>query len=309
MSSLNSAFFSPRLIDYFVIVGSQGHNGNFGCENRPKILKIFPPVEHEDFSLPNETVYFCQPDDASSFVFTLTEKDRNRVRYGICLNFVTRISLPQKNVSLQPSAHCFLMQEIKIFCINFVKITLFLAISHAHSIAKLDLSSFWELFLFGRTPTEDVSKAELQIVTEVEKWILRLTSAPTPFPGHTYVQQIENPLLFALPDKSRLALLDFPFNLPFELLGVDKCLQVILAVILEQKVLVKSRDYNALTMSVLALVAMLYPLQYMFPVIPLLPTSLPGAEQVCATSNYPPNLASTPVRSSYSIQLPRSRGR
>nr|VZI02556.1 unnamed protein product [Spirometra erinaceieuropaei] len=30
--------------------------------------------------------------DASSFVFTLTEKDRNRVRYGICLNFVIRTS-------------------------------------------------------------------------------------------------------------------------------------------------------------------------------------------------------------------------
>ena len=34
---------------------------------------------------------------------------------------------------------------------------------------------------------------------------------------------------------------------------------------LEHKVLVISRDYNALTMSVLALVAMLYPLEYMFP--------------------------------------------
>nr|VZI54453.1 unnamed protein product [Spirometra erinaceieuropaei] len=143
------------------------------------------------------------------------------------------------------------------------------------------------MFLFDHTPSGDVSKAELQIATEIEKWILRLASAPAPVPGYTYIQlsllpeQIENPLIFALPDKSRLALLDFPFNLPFELLGVEKCLQVILAIILEQKVLVKSRDYNALTMSVLALVAMLYPLQYMFPVIPLLPTSLPGAEQVC----------------------------
>lgn len=41
-----------------------------------------------------------------------------------------------------------------------------------------------------------------------------------------------------------------------------------------------SRDYNALTMSVLALVAMLYPLEYMFPVIPLLPASLENSEQV-----------------------------
>jgi hypothetical protein len=33
-------------------------------------------------------------------------------------------------------------------------------------------------------------------------------------------------------------------------------------------------------MSVLAFVALLYPLEYMFPVIPLLPTCMTGAEQV-----------------------------
>lgn len=42
----------------------------------------------------------------------------------------------------------------------------------------------------------------------------------------------------------------------------------------------QSRDYNALTMSVMAFVAMIYPLEYMFPVIPLLPTCMASAEQV-----------------------------
>jgi hypothetical protein len=36
-------------------------------------------------------------------------------------------------------------------------------------------------------------------------------------------------------------------------------------------------------MSVLAFVALLYPLEYMFPVIPLLPTCMTGAEQVRKT--------------------------
>jgi hypothetical protein len=49
---------------------------------------------------------------------------------------------------------------------------------------------------------------------------------------------------------------------------------------LNSKVVFQSRDYNALTMSVLAFVALLYPLEYMFPVIPLLPTCMTGAEQV-----------------------------
>ena len=44
--------------------------------------------------------------------------------------------------------------------------------------------------------------------------------------------------------------------------------------------ILQSRDYNALTMSVMAFVSMLYPLEYMFPVIPLLPTCMASAEQV-----------------------------
>ena len=46
------------------------------------------------------------------------------------------------------------------------------------------------------------------------------------------------------------------------------------------QVILQSRDYNALSMSVMAFVSMLYPLEYMFPVIPLLPTCMASAEQV-----------------------------
>ena len=46
------------------------------------------------------------------------------------------------------------------------------------------------------------------------------------------------------------------------------------------QIIFQSQDYSALSMSVLALVAMLYPLEYCFPVIPLLPVCMDGAEQV-----------------------------
>lgn len=62
--------------------------------------------------------------------------------------------------------------------------------------------------------------------------------------------------------------------------GVDTCLKVLTLILLENKVVVLSRDYNALSMSVMALVAMLYPLEYMFPAIPLLPTCMSCAEQL-----------------------------
>lgn len=50
--------------------------------------------------MPPDMVYFCQPEgcssvgprrtalrEASSFVFTLTDKDSGKTRYGICVNF------------------------------------------------------------------------------------------------------------------------------------------------------------------------------------------------------------------------------
>ena len=63
---------------------------------------------------------------------------------------------------------------------------------------------------------------------------------------------------------------------------------------LERKVILHSRDMNALSLSVLALTNLMYPLQYMFPVIPILPTSMAGSEQLL--------LAPTP----YVIGLPAS---
>ncbi|PKK31204.1 MAP-kinase activating death domain [Columba livia] len=92
--------------------------------------------------------------------------------------------------------------------------------------------------------------------------------------------ELQPALTFALPDPSRFTLVDFPLHLPLELLGVDACLQVLTCILLEHKVVLQSRDYNALSMSVMAFVAMIYPLEYMFPVIPLLPTCMASAEQL-----------------------------
>lgn len=87
-------------------------------------------------------------------------------------------------------------------------------------------------------------------------------------------------MVFSLPDHTRFSLVDFPLHLPLELLGVESCLRVLTLILLENKIVVQSRDYNALSMSVMALVTLIYPLEYMFPVIPLLPTCMACAEQL-----------------------------
>ena len=70
----------------------------------PELLRRYPLDDHADFMLPQDVIYFCQPEgcsnincssqekansnkDSTSFIFSLTEKDSARVRYGICINF------------------------------------------------------------------------------------------------------------------------------------------------------------------------------------------------------------------------------
>ncbi|XP_064144245.1 MAP kinase-activating death domain protein isoform X29 [Loxodonta africana] len=145
--------------------------------------------------------------------------------------------------------------------------------------------TMWRIFT-GSLLVEEKSSALLHDLREIEAWIYRLLRSPVPVSGQKRVdievlpQELQPALTFALPDPSRFNLVDFPLHLPLELLGVDACLQVLTCILLEHKVVLQSRDYNALSMSVMAFVAMIYPLEYMFPVIPLLPTCMASAEQL-----------------------------
>lgn len=99
-SEQQQKYFCPRLIDYIVIVGARHPNRNNNVAQPPEMLRRYPMEDHKDFILPPDVVYFCQPEgcisvgpkrmtlrESTSFVFTLTEKDNGRMRYGICVNF------------------------------------------------------------------------------------------------------------------------------------------------------------------------------------------------------------------------------
>ncbi|KAK8738754.1 hypothetical protein OTU49_003658, partial [Cherax quadricarinatus] len=89
----------PRLLDYMVVVGARTP-GRAAPVQPPELLRRYPPDDHKDFPLPLDVIYFCQPEgcvsvgprktslrEATSFVFTLTDKDSGKTRYGICVNF------------------------------------------------------------------------------------------------------------------------------------------------------------------------------------------------------------------------------
>lgn len=400
MADIQKKFLCPRLVDYLAIVGarpSSPKNANSASPavQLPELLRRYPAEDHKDFPLPLDMVYFCQPEgcisvgpkrtalrDATSFVFTLTEKDSGKCRYGICVNFYRAMERPGATAvrrdshlrreswrkSLEKSSDSAFSSDYRSNlapsdsekesrldsepCSRLAPADSESGGSHSpsprasrkrqrvrnHSLTSLCLLThhpFFSIFreclfilkrlidacnenssprrvgasrpvnsvwgvLTGKGILDATASVILHDVREIETWILRLLSTPVPVPGKTRVEVevlspgLHPPLTFALPDHTRFSLVDFPLHLPLELLGVDTCLSVLSLILLEHKLVLQSRDYNALSMSVMAFITLIYPLEYMFPVIPLLPTCMSCAEQLL--------LAPTP----YVIGIPAS---
>ncbi|XP_050064071.1 MAP kinase-activating death domain protein isoform X5 [Aphis gossypii] len=341
------------------------NDDNFYIQN-PELLRRYPAEDHKDFILPETMSYFCQPEGCvsfkhsrsesnkvTSFVFTLTDKDTTRTRYGVCVNFYRRVGQcftnTSKNINIKDEQCVQKPQNnhssVFLRCHSTTSFSKSMSQEHPtdhtddkvtqnipsqsesqdlYSLTSLCLLSHHPLFSSFRTClfylkslidscnkkinhsrkeghkrkeciwslltgflTQSNSPRIIRYIQELEMWILRLLSTPVPVPGKTKLEvylfsqnERQPPLAFALPDHTRFSLIDFPLHLPLELLGVDTCLYVLTIILLESKVVFQSKDYNALTMSVMALVALMYPLQYMFTVIPLLPTSLPKSEML-----------------------------
>ncbi|KRZ84588.1 MAP kinase-activating death domain protein, partial [Trichinella sp. T8] len=342
----------PRLIDYLVIVGSREANfsqarktcsfnqasdserpyisAHTFCTNRSELLRRYPSSNHDDFVLPPDVVHFCQPDgctvsagsmstsrDATNFVFTLTEKDSNKLRYGISLNFMQPFDARRKVTEAMQSARQSqsLTQRVKAkrrICNRFYSLVSLCIISHHPFFTKfrqllcvlrrlvdccneqvsLKMANNNALVRDGVWAAllglwhENIPTLVMDEIRQLETWILKLLSAPVPVPGLTRVElqvlppDISEVMTFALPNHTRFTLVDFPLYLLIELLGSENAMTVLLCIMLENKVLFQSRDYNAVSLCVLAAINLLYPMEYLFPVIPLLPPCLTGAEQL-----------------------------
>jgi hypothetical protein len=413
-NDLTKKYFCPRLIDFVIIVGckkpatpaqlihkhqqrlnklleqqaaNNPSSSSIDYQNltqQPELLRRYPLDDHNDFMLPQDVTYFCQPEgcsnincsnqekansnkDTTSFIFTLTEKDSARMRYGVCINFFRpidkrasgdsafnrrkvshkhyvdgqqqtdedehdvhrghandkhqvsdsdgRVKLKRRCKASQIkythtlTSLCIISHHpfFSLFreCLNILR--KIIESCHARSLASklgspsasfqsanlghsssrgVQRDTVWGILTgsSASSSTEQISPLVACEIREIETWILRLLSAPVPLPSKTKliidILPNESPMLFALPDHTRFSLVDFPLHLPLELLGVDMCIKIISLILLENKVLFQSSDYNSLTMSIMAFVAMLYPLEYMFPVIPLLPRCMNETEQL-----------------------------
>lgn len=259
---------SKRLIDYIIIVGCQPSTAatrkNF--VQNPKLLRRYPADDYEDFPLPNDVVFFCQPDGCLcsfdeqvieesdgelkiTFPFTLTEKETNTRRHGICLNFFRkcRVGLcaevedDEDNVSSDSpvftlTSLCLLSHHPFFVSFSDCIATLRRLIEEI-PVASCCFNdglhvtcSEWDDFL-----SENKSLKS----KELEGWINRLLKSPVPEDGRTRLElelAVQPAVTLGYPDATRLFLVDFPVYLPLELLGVDLTLRVLTAIILEHKV-------------------------------------------------------------------------
>ncbi|CBY07943.1 unnamed protein product [Oikopleura dioica] len=286
-----------QFLDYLFFVAPQTGD----VSETSVISKKYPKEDNEESSLPNDVAYFCQPEGTyiekfyggsavmkdSSFVFTLTDKDTSSTRYGVCHNFYVRKN-PSDSTKDKLVSICVLTCHQFISGFRTVLATLKKITDSADRCCRERSTScleIWDYFTRSEMQLCDFPGIVQEYIQIIENWISMLLDSPVPEAGKSILNlqllpDIHSSIHFALPDPTRLTLIDFPLHLPLELLGVNQCLKVLTCILLEHKVLVLSRDYNALTMSVLALVSMLYPLEYMFPVIPLLPCLMPSSEQI-----------------------------
>lgn len=219
-------YFSPRLVDYIVIVGTRNASPSLSVQI-PELMRRYPPEDHQDFPLPPDVVFFCQPEgcintnirrlsqrDTNSFVFALTEKDTSRVRYGICTNFYRRFdvkssvsSCSNEEDELNQSAgtdksnkKCLSLISLCIIshhpffstfrdCLNILK-RLICMFSERSKDKKHGKDLVWTLLTTRISPEliKTVPENVMNGVCEIETWCLKLLSAPVPVPGKTKVE-------------------------------------------------------------------------------------------------------------------------
>lgn len=275
-------FPHKRLLDYVIVVGVR--KPTLDSTETPQLLRRFPQKDHDDFCLPPDVIFFCQPEgcstvskkfslrEANSFIFTLTDKDTNRVRYGVCMNiyrpcsqflFKESTEIKHRDGNNVTSRRRSRSKSKKDICMTLTSICL---ISHHPFFSTFRECLFvlrkmldsrvgdgindknenvvpglesWSVF----TCTEDPKLSHLkEEMSEIEIWIQRLLLAPAPVQGRTKVNmellcpETYPSLIFSTPEHSRFPLIDFPVHIPLELLGVETCLKVLTCILMEHKV-------------------------------------------------------------------------
>ncbi|XP_028811744.1 myotubularin-related protein 13 isoform X3 [Denticeps clupeoides] len=264
-----------RLVDYFMVVEYAREKAGAGAEGRGKVIQRFPLKDWDGTAFPQGVEMFCQPGGwklsrerkpPTFFTVVLTDIDSSR-HYCSCLTFY------EAEVNLQGSKAMEvdgeedegeedgLIQPAQVFAPKSLIL-----------VSRLDYPEIFRGCL-GLIYTVYIDSLNYPL----EGLVANLLSCLVPVAGGSQKlfslgagdrQLIQTPLSDSLPITSRsVALL-------FQQLGIQNVLSLFCAVLTEHKVVFHSTSYQRLGEACRALEALMFPLKYSYPYIPILPAPL-----------------------------------
>uniref|UniRef100_A0A4W6E388 SET binding factor 2 n=1 Tax=Lates calcarifer TaxID=8187 RepID=A0A4W6E388_LATCA len=264
-----------RLADYFIVVGYDQEKAGSG-EGCGKIIQRFPKKDWEGTAFPQGVEMFCQPGGwrlsrerraPTFFTVVLTDIDSDR-HFCSCLTFYeAEVNLQgSKNIEAdgdedEEAEEDGLIQPAQVFAPKSLIL-----------VSRLDYPEIFRGCL-GLIYTVYIDSLSFPL----EGLVANLFTFQVPVAGGSQKlfslgagdrQLIQTPLNDILPVTCKsVALL-------FQQLGIQNVLSLFCAVLTEHKVLFHSTSYQRLGEACRALEALMFPLKYSYPYIPILPSRL-----------------------------------
>ncbi|XP_041841108.1 myotubularin-related protein 13 isoform X2 [Melanotaenia boesemani] len=264
-----------RLADYFVVVGYDQEKVGSG-EGCGKIIQRFPKKDWEGTAFPQGVEMFCQPGGwrlsrerkaPTFFTVVLTDIDSDR-HFCSCLTFFeAEVNLQgSKNIEAdgdedEEAEEDGLIQPAQVFA---PKSLILVSRLDYPEIFRGCLGLIYTVYIDSLTfPLEGLVANLFTFQVPVAGGSQKLFSL-----GAGDRQLIQTPLNDNLPITYKsVALL-------FQQLGIQNVLSLFCAVLTEHKVLFHSTSYQRLGEACRALEALMFPLKYSYPYIPILPSRL-----------------------------------
>ncbi|XP_067352560.1 myotubularin-related protein 13 isoform X2 [Channa argus] len=261
-----------RLADYFIVVGYDREKSGSG-EGCGKIIQRFPKKDWQGTAFPQGVEMFCQPGGwklsrdrkvPTFFTVVLTDIDSDR-HFCSCLTFYEAEVNLQGSKSIEADGdedeEDGLIQPAQVFAPKSLIL-----------VSRLDYPEIFRGCL-GLIYTVYIDTLSFPL----EGLVANLFGFQVPVAGGSQKlfslgagdrQLIQTPLNDTLPVTSKsVALL-------FQQLGIQNVLSLFCAVLTEHKVLFHSTSYQRLGEACRALEALMFPLKYSYPYIPILPSRL-----------------------------------
>uniref|UniRef100_A0A8D0GE33 DENN domain containing 4B n=1 Tax=Sphenodon punctatus TaxID=8508 RepID=A0A8D0GE33_SPHPU len=258
--SLNAGTWGPTLFLCYKMALSKGNTLVYEAG----LLGRYPEEDSETFPLPELVAVFCLPMGAtveswpadtkyqlpvfSTFVLTGSSGDKV---YGAAIQFYE--AFPRERLSERQSLRLGLLSVVT-----------------RDPIASKSVQTRKSICVLSHWPFFDVFR---KFLTFLYRYTVTLSSFPLQMSSY-------DNLLLCQPVSSPLPLSGASFLTLLQTLGPENAIVLLLAVLTEQKLLIHSLQPDVLTSVAEALVAMIFPLHWQCPYIPLCPLTL--ADVLCA---------------------------